>query len=91
MNIWDAIFLTYKLNDNWTVTGDVQVNATTGVGADDDTYLDLYVTPGVMYTAGKGATITGGLHFEFKDIGDAGKGTLNTKLISLPVIFRVKM
>ncbi|MBQ8679012.1 MAG: hypothetical protein IJ530_04540 [Treponema sp.] len=92
LNIWDAIFLTYKLNDNWTITGDVQVNATTGVGANDDTYLDLYVTPGVMYTAGKGATITTGLYMAFKDVTDSAEGTLDKSTeIALPVIFRVKL
>ena len=88
MHIWDAIFLTYKLNDNWTVTGDVQIDVITGSGADDDAYLDLYVTPGVMYTCGKGATITAGLHFDVADLSD---NTAKTTTISVPFVFRVKM
>ena len=92
-HIWDAIFLTYKLNDNWTITGDVQIDAYTG----DDTVTDLYITPGVMYTAGKGATITAGLHFKIADLSDAtattpatsGKGKTTT--IAIPFVFRVKM
>ncbi|MCR4823109.1 MAG: hypothetical protein K5873_09595 [Treponema sp.] len=88
MEIWDAVFLTYQLNDKWTVTGDLQIDAVTGVGADDDTYLDLYVTPGLMYTCGSGATITGGIHFNILDASDvAGK----TTKVAVPFVLRVKM
>ena len=88
MEIWDAVFLTYKVDDSWTITGDVQIDAVTGVGKDDDTYLDLYVTPGVMYTCGKGATITGGLHIGITDLSDvAAKKTT----VAVPFLFRVKM
>ena len=99
MNIWDAIFATYKLNDNVTITGNVQVNATTGVynknkDANDKTWLDLYVTPGVMYTVGKGATITAGLHMSFADLTgvDSDAAALSTKTtIAVPVITRIKL
>ena len=88
MQIWDGLFLTYKLNDQWTITGDVQIDVVTGVGTDDDAYLDLYVTPGVAYTVGKGASITTGLNFIVTDLSDnAAKKTA----VALPVIFRVKM
>lgn len=85
-NIWDSIFLTYKLNDNWTVTGNIQLQACLG----DDTILDLGVTPGVMYTIGKGATITAGVHMGFGDLSDK---TDDGRAIgvALPVIFRVKL
>ena len=89
-NIWDSLFLTYDLNDKWMLTGNVQLQAALGVGADDDTILDLAVTPGVMYTVGKGATITAGLYMTFNDLTDKTE-TRNTTGIALPVIFRVKM
>ena len=98
MNIWDGLFATYKLNDAITITGDVQVNATTGVYLsaknNDDTWLDLYVTPGVMYTVGKGATITTGLHISVADLtgNDDDAKKLGTKTtIAIPVITRIKL
>ncbi|MDE6350032.1 MAG: hypothetical protein K2K67_03380 [Treponemataceae bacterium] len=92
--IWDAVFLTYKLNDNWTITGNVQLDALTGVQGspdDDASVLDLYVTPGIMYTVGKGATITCGLHLNFLDIADGMDDKSGTTTISVPFVFRVKM
>ena len=88
-NIWDSVFLTYKLTDNWTITGNVQLQAALGVGTGDETILDLAVTPGVMYTVGKGATITAGLYTTFNDLTD--KLNSNSIGVALPVIFRVKM
>ena len=101
-NIWDGIFLTYKLNDAITITGDVQLNATVGdnstKNADkeyvDMTWLDLYVTPGIMYTIGKGATITTGLHISVADLtgNDSDAATLGTKTtFAIPVITRIKL
>ncbi len=92
--IWDAVFLTYKLNDNWTITGNVQLDAVTGVAgspSDDATVLDLYVTPGIMYTVGKGATITAGLHLNFLDLADGMDNKSGTTTIAVPFVFRVKM
>ena len=92
--IWDAVFLTYKLNDNWTITGNVQLDAVTGVQGSPDndaSVLDLYVTPGVMYTVGKGATITAGLHLNFLDIADGMDDKSGSTIISVPFVFRVKM
>lgn len=89
-NIWDSIFLTYKLNDNWMVTGNIQLQACLG----DDTILDLGVTPGVMYTIGKGAAITAGVHMGFGNLLDktSEKVTVGRAIdVALPVIFRVKM
>ena len=83
-HIWDAIFLTYKLSDKWTVTGDVQIDVFTG----DDTLTDLYITPGLMYTCGKGATITGGVHVKVADLSDVDA---KTTTIAVPFVFRVKM
>ena len=98
MNIWDAIFATYKLNDSVTITGNVQVNATTGVyiskDQDNTTWLDLYVTPGVMYTVGKGAAITAGVHFGSADLtgNDSDAKKLATKTtIQIPLITRIKL
>ena len=97
-NIWDAIFATYKLNDKITITGDVQVNATTGAyinkNNNDTTWLDLYVTPGVMYTVGKGATITAGLHIAVADLtgNDSDCKKLSTKTtVAVPIITRIKL
>ncbi|MDE7139193.1 MAG: hypothetical protein K2M90_08450 [Treponemataceae bacterium] len=92
--IWDAVFLTYKLNDNWTITGNVQLDAVTGVQGspdDDASVLDLYVTPGIMYTVGKGATITCGLHLNFLDIADGMDNKSGKTNIAVPFVFRVKM
>lgn len=92
--IWDAVFLTYKLNDNWTITGNVQLDAVMGVQGspdDDASVLDLYVTPGIMYTVGKGATITAGLHLRFLDIADGMDNKSGSTIISVPFVFRVKM
>lgn len=92
--IWDAVFLTYKLNDNWTITGNVQLDAVTGVKgetSDDATILDLYVTPGIMYTVGKGATITAGFHLRFLDLADGWGDKSGSTIISVPFVFRVKM
>ena len=85
-NIWDSIFLTYKFNDSWTITGNIQLQASLG----DDTILDLGVTPGIMYTVGKGAAITAGVHMGFLDLSDK---TPDGRVIgvALPVIFRVKL
>ena len=94
MEIWDALFLTYKLNDSWTVTGNVQIDAVTGVTntkGKDATILDLYVTPGIMYTVGKGATITCGVHVNFLDLADGMDDKSNSTTISVPFLFRVKM
>lgn len=92
--IWDAVFLTYKLNDNWTITGNVQLDAVTGVNnakSEDASVLDLYVTPGIMYTVGKGATITAGLHLNFLDLADGMDDKSGTTTIAVPFVFRVKM
>ena len=92
--IWDAVFLTYKLNDNWTITGNVQLDAVTGVQGspdDDASVLDLYVTPGIMYTVGKGATITAGVHLNFLDLADGMDNKSGTTTIAVPFVFRVKM
>ena len=92
--IWDAVFLTYKLNDNWTITGNVQLDAILGVQGSPDndaSVLDLYVTPGVMYTVGKDATITAGLHLNFLDIADGMDDKSGSTIISVPFVFRVKM
>lgn len=88
-NIWDALFLTYKLSDALTITGDLQVQVATKA-AGDDAVIDLAVTPGVMYTVGKGATITAGL---YTSIGDVTKKASDDAVIgvALPVIFRVKL
>ena len=98
LNIWDGLFATYKLNDAITITGDVQINATTGVyiskAQDSTTWLDLYVTPGLMYTVGKGATITTGLHISVADLtgNDDDAKKLGTKTtIAIPVITRIKL
>ena len=92
--IWDAVFLTYKLNDNWTITGNVQLDAVTGVQGSPDndaSVLDLYVTPGIMYTVGKGATITAGLHLNFLDLAGGMDNKRGSTIISVPFVFRVKM
>ena len=95
--IWDSIFLTYKLNDSWTITGNVQVDVLMGAKskalntAEDATILDLYVTPGVMYTVGKGATITCGVHVNFLDLTDGWDSKTGSTSISVPFLFRVKM
>lgn len=92
--IWDAVFLTYKLNDHWTITGNVQFDAVTGVEgspSNDATVMDLYITPGIMYTAGKGATITAGLHLNFLDVADGMDNKSGQTIISVPFVFRVKM
>ncbi|MDE6706177.1 MAG: DUF2490 domain-containing protein [Treponemataceae bacterium] len=92
--IWDAVFLTYKLNDNWTITGNVQLDAILGVQGspdDDASVLDLYVTPGIMYTVGKGATITAGVHLNFLDVADGMDDKSGSTIISVPFVFRVKM
>ena len=102
-NIWDGVFATYKLNDKITITGDVQVNATVGDNSTkngdgeyaDMTWLDLYVTPGIMYTVGKGATITTGLHIGVADLTGNDNSTaqaLTTKTtIAVPIITRIKL
>ena len=88
-NIWDSLFLTFKLNDNWTITGNVQAQVATKA-AGDDAVIDLSVTPGVMYTVGKGATITAGLYTSIGDV--TGKVADDAVIgIALPVIFRIKL
>ena len=93
-NIWDSIFLTYKLNDKITITGNIQPQIALGVknGTDDETIIDLAVTPGVMYTVGKGATITAGLYTTFNDLTEKSSANAKSTIgVALPVIFRVKM
>ena len=93
-NIWDSLFVTYKVNDRITLTGNVQPQIAMGVkvGEEEETIIDLAVTPGIMYTVGKGAAITAGLHTTFADLtGKAAKDADTTIGVALPVIFRVKM
>ena len=92
-NIWDSLFLTYKLNDKITLTGNVQVQVALNAvaGTDDDaTFVDLAVTPGVMYTVGKGAAITAGLYTTFNDLTEAVDDG-RTIGVALPVLFRIKL
>ena len=55
------------------------------------TVLDLYVTPGIMYTVGKGATITTDAHVNFLDLTDRMDNKSDSTIISVPFVFRVKM
>lgn len=96
-NIWDSLFVTYQLNESWTVTGNLQLQVALGGQTDSKnnvsktgTLLDLAFTPGVMYTVTKGTTITAGLHMAFNDLSDK---TSDGRAIgiALPVIFRVKL
>jgi len=95
-NIWDSVFLTYKLNDHWTLTGNIQPQIAMGVSVtkdgktEDQTIIDMAVTPGIMYTVGKGATITAGLYTTFNDLTSKTADEM-TIGVALPVIFRVKM
>ena len=95
-NIWDSVFLTYKLNDKITITGNIQPQIAIKSAVqkdgktDDETIIDLAVTPGIMYTIGKGATITAGFYTTFNDLTSATADEM-TIGVALPVIFRVKM
>lgn len=86
--LWDSLFIVYKLNDKIWLTGNFQVdmvfdaNAVSssksiydGGKATTETTMDMYATLGAVYHIGKGAAITAGLTYIAFDVTEVGEGS----------------
>lgn len=86
--LWDSLFIVYKLNDKIWITGNFQVdmvfdaNAVNssksiydGGKATTETTMDMYATLGAVYHIGKGAAITAGLTYIAFDVTEVGEGS----------------